>query len=255
MIPGNAGILFSFLFPAFLLAVEPSDKLPFQPGETLEYDLKWGFFPVGSATMKVLPNEDEEDTGFHRLSFSVRTNEFADAFYKVRTNITSVVDRSFSKSMRYEKSQREGKTKREIEVLFDYDAGKASYFESERLVSTLPIPSQVLDPVSIAYFFRLGELKPETETILPTCDGRKLKMIKVRTGKVEKIRVPAGTYKAMGTIPEMKDLSGVFKKSPDGILRIWYSADSLKIPVKISSKVIVGSFNARLVSAKGLKEN
>ena len=255
MICRNAGIIFSFVFPAFLLAVEPAKELPFQPGETLKYDLKWGVFPVGSATMKVLPMEGEGDTAFHRLSFSVRTNEFADAFYKVRTNITSVVDRSFSRSVRYEKSQREGKTKREIKVLFDHDAGKASYFESERLESTLPIPSQVLDPLSIAYFFRLGKLKPEAETILPTCDGRKLKMIKVRTGKVEKIRVPAGTYKAIGTIPEMKNLSGVFKKSPDGILRIWYSADSLKIPVRISSKVIVGSFNARLVSAEGLKEN
>lgn len=250
----NAGILVLLLFPAFLLADEPARELPFQPGEILNYDLKWGLFPVGSATMKVLPKEDEGDDGFHRLSFSVRTNEFADAFYKVRTNITSVVDRTFSKSMRYEKSQKEGKTKREIEVLFDYDAGKANYFESGRLVSTLPIPSQVLDPLSIAYFFRLGELKAETETTLPTCDGRKLKMIKVRTGKTEKIRVPAGTYKAMGTIPEMKDLSGVFKKSPEGILRIWYSADSRKIPVRISSKVVVGSFTARLVSAEGLKE-
>ena len=255
MICRNIGILFPFLCSSFLLSVEPADELPFQPGETLEYDLKWGLLPVGSATMKVLPREDDNGTGFHRLSFSVRTNQFADAFYKVRTNITSVVDRSFGKSMRYEKAQREGRTKREIEVLFDYDSGKASYFESKRLVSTLPIPSQVFDPLAIAYFFRLGELKPESETILPTCDGKKLKMIKVRTGKVEKVRVPAGTYKAMGTIPEMKDLSGVFKKSPDGILRIWYSADSRKIPVKISSKVIVGSFNARLVSAEGLKEN
>lgn len=254
MIRATVSIL--FFFPAFLFAVELTNSLPFLPGETLRYDLKWGFFPVGSATMKVLPmDEDAGENGFHRLSFSVRTNEFADAFYKVRTNITSVVDRSFRKSMRYEKSQKEGKTKREIDVLFDYDAGKASYFESKKMVSTLSIPSQVLDPLSIAYFFRLQELKPSTETILPTCDGRKVKMIKVRTGKVEKIRVPAGTYKAIGTVPEMKDLSGVFKKSPDGILRIWYSDDSLKLPVKISSKVIVGSFTARLVSAEGLKKN
>lgn len=252
----RATVCILFFFPFFLFAVELTNSLPFQPGETLRYDLKWGFFPVGSATMKVLPiDEDAGENGFHRLSFSVRTNEFADAFYKVRTNITSVVDWSFSKSMRYEKSQKEGKTKREIEVLFDYDTGKASYFESKKMVSTLSIPSQVLDPLSIAYFFRLQELKPSTETILPTCDGRKVKMIKVRTGKVEKIRVPAGTYKAIGTVPEMKDLSGVFKKSPDGILRIWYSDDTFKLPVKISSKVIVGSFNARLVSAEGLKKN
>jgi len=252
----RATVCILFFFPACLFAVELTNSFPFQPGETLRYDLKWGFFPVGSATMKVLPmDEDAGENGFHRLSFSVRTNEFADAFYKVRTNITSVVDRSFRKSMRYEKSQKEGKTNREIDVLFDYDAGKASYFESKKMVSTLSIPSQVLDPLSIAYFFRLQELKPSTETILPTCDGRKVKMIKVRTGKVEKIRVPAGTYKAIGTVPEMKDLSGVFRKSPDGILRIWYSDDSLKLPVKISSKVIVGSFNARLVSAEGLKKN
>lgn len=252
----RATVCILFFSPAVLFAVELTNSLPFQPGETLRYDLKWGLFPVGSATMKVLPmDEDAGENGFHRLSFSVRTNEFADAFYKVRTNITSVVDRSFGKSIRYEKSQKEGKTKREIEVLFDYDSGKASYFESKKMVSTLSIPSQVLDPLSIAYFFRLKELKPSTETILPTCDGRKVKMIKVRTGKVEKIRVPAGTYKAIGTVPEMKDLSGVFKKSPDGILRIWYSDDSLKLPVKISSKVIVGSFNARLVSAEGLKKN
>ena len=202
--------------------------------------------------MKVLPKEDEGDDGFHRLSFSVRTNEFADAFYKVRTNITSVVDRTFSKSMRYEKSQKEGKTKREIEVLFDYDAGKASYFESGRLVSTLPIPSQVLDPLSIAYFFRLGELKAETETTLPTCDGRKLKMIKVRTEKPRRF-CACRYFKAMGTIPEMKDLSGVFKK----VRRAFFA---FGIPptrgrsVRISSKVVVGSFTARLVSAEGLKE-
>ena len=100
----------------------------------------------------------------------------------------------------------------------------------------------------------MGELKAETETILPTCDGRKLKMIKVRTGKTERDSRACRFFQAMGTIPEMKDLSGVFKKSPDGILRIWYSADSRKIPVRISSKVVVGSFTARLVSAEGLKK-
>ena len=143
----NAGILVLLLFPAFLLADEPARELPFQSGEILNYDLKWGLFPVGSATMKVLPKEDEGDNGFHRLSFSVRTNEFADAFYKVRTNITSVVDRTFSKSMRYEKSQKEGKTKREIEVLFDYDDGKASYFESGRL-----FPMDSLNPVCLKFW-------------------------------------------------------------------------------------------------------
>jgi hypothetical protein len=52
----------------------------------------------------------------------------------------------------------------------------------------------------------------------------------------------------------MKNLSGVFKKSPKGILRVWYSADNRRIPVKISSKVVVGSFTAQLLKARGLQK-
>ncbi len=244
--------VFVFLLPACCLPGAEEVDFPFQSGETLTYDLKWGIFPVGSATMEVHALDDNQ-TGQHRLTFSVRTNNFADAFYKVRTNITSVIDYRFQRSLRYEKSQREGKTKREIEVEFDYESKKAKYHESKRLVSTIPIPEQVFDPLAIAYFFRLGELKPKSEMTLPTCDGRKFQDIKVRAGVVEKVRVPAGTFQAIGTVPEMKNLSGVFKKSPKGILRVWYSNDFRRIPVKISSKVVVGSFTARLTEAKGLK--
>ena len=248
----RASALVVLLRACCLFGAEEVD-LPFQSGETLTYDLKWGVFPVGSATMEVHAL-DENQTRQHKLTFSVRTNNFADAFYKVRTNVTSVIDYPFRRSLRYEKSQREGKTKREIEVEFDYVSKEAKYHESKRLVSTIPIPEQVFDPLAIAYFFRLGELKPKSEMTLPTCDGRKFQDIKVRAGAVEKVRVPAGTFQAIGTIPEMKNLSGVFKKSPKGILRVWYSNDSRRIPVKISSKVVVGSFTARLTEAKGLKK-
>lgn len=244
----------AFLLATFCLSGAEEVDFPFQSGETLTYDLKWGLFPVGTATMEVNAHLDDNQTGQHRLTFSVRTNNFADAFYKVRTNITSVIDSPFQRSLRYEKSQSEGKTKREIEVEFDYDSRKAKYHESKRLVSTIPIPEQVFDPLAIAYFFRLGELRPNSEMSLPTCDGRKFQDIKVRAGAVEKVRVPAGTFQAIGTIPEMKNLSGVFKKSPKGILRVWYSNDFRRIPVKISSKVVVGSFTARLTEAKGLKQ-
>ena len=88
---------------------------------------------------------------------------------------------------------------------------------------------------------------------MPTCDGKSFREIIVRTGKKKLISVPAGKFNSIETIPEMKNLRGVFKKSPKGILRIWYSTDSRRIPVAISSKVIVGSFNAKLRKTSGLK--
>ena len=44
-------------------------------------------------------------------------------------------------------------------------------------------------------------------------------------------------------------IQGVFKKS-DGILKVWYSDDSKRLPIKISSKVVIGSFTAKLENFK-----
>ncbi len=234
--------LFLFATPAF------GKPIPFQVGERLEYSLKWGFFPVGSATLEVLPMIRDANETFYVLSFRVRTNSFADKIYKVRTHVESVVSSDFSRSVRYSKKQSEGSTKREIEVNFDYQDLKSCYQVKGGAPIVLEIPPRVFDPLAIAYLFRLEELSPGKVRSLPTCDGKRLRDIAVRTGEREKISVPAGKFYAFSTIPEMKNLSGVFKKSPDGILKVWYSDDEKKIPVKISSKVIVGSFTANLES-------
>ena len=61
--------------------------------------------------------------------------------------------------------------------------------------------------------------------------------------------LPAGKISVIETVPAMENLGGVFNKSPDGLLKVWYSNDDRRIPVKVSSKVVVGSFTATLVKA------
>ncbi len=250
--------VFLFLFSTFYIfefsfAVEPKISLPFTVGERLEYDLSWGFFSVGSAVMEVDSLAEIEGETCYLVKFSVRTNSFADAFYKVRTSIDSSVSADFSKSILYQKSQEEGSTKRNVVVRYDYDQLRAVYSENGQVHSTTSIPGKVFDPLSIAYFLRLQELMPNQEKSLPICDGKSFHEINVRTGQKKKISVPAGKFYAIETIPEMKNLRGVFKKSPKGILRVWYSTDSRRIPVRMSSKVVVGSFVASLKKASGLK--
>lgn len=242
---------FFLVFPAFCILFSTyklsfASKIPFEPGERLEYSMKWGFIPVGHATLEVLTKKKEGRESCYVLFFSVRTNAFADKIYKVRTEIKSVVNSAFTRSISYSKKQREGNTQRDIEVKFDYQNSKSVYKEKNKDPISIKIPDRVFDPLSIAYFFRLGTLRTGQATRIPTCDGKKIKEIIVRTGKRERVKVPAGTFYAYSTLPEMKNLSGVFKKSPDGILKVWYSDDSRKIPIKISSKVIIGSFTARL---------
>ena len=76
----------------------------------------------------------------------------------MRTTVTSTLNSSFSKTLKYEKSQHEGKTHREIVVEYDYDKKEARYFEGNNIPKITPIPGPVFDPLSIAYFFRLHPL-------------------------------------------------------------------------------------------------
>ena len=104
-------LILVFLFPVLLKG--NINDAPFLPGEKLEYELSWGFLPVGAAFIEVVPADRNPEASW-MIRFSVRTNSFADAFYKVRTEATTWVDSNFTKSLRYEKLQQEGKTKKKI---------------------------------------------------------------------------------------------------------------------------------------------
>ena len=64
----------------------------------------------------------------------------------------------------------------------------------------------------------------------------------------ETIRVPAGTFDTFLIEPDLSHVGGVFEKSPDAKIQLWVSADSRRLPVRLKSKVIVGSFSGELVS-------
>ena len=226
-----------------------AEPFPFQVGERLEYDMKWGFFPVGSASMELLASDSSNPDGTKLIRFQVRTNSFADNFYKVRTSVSSTIDPFFTRTLRYEKIQHEGRTHREIVVEYDYPNKVARYRQKGQSEIVTQIPGPVFDPLSIAYFFRLHPLVQNGERRLPTCDGKKFREVIVTAGKRQKIKLPSGEIYAIPTTPAMENLGGVFNKSPKGMLEVWYSDDQRRVPVRISSKVIVGSFTATLVKA------
>jgi hypothetical protein len=158
-------ILFSFV--SSVAFINSAVSKPFDIGERLEYDLKWGFFPVGSAVLEVHPKVTINGNSCYLFKFAVRTNSFADSFYKVRTSIESYVKDDFSKSILYLKSQSEGKTKRQVEVKFDYQKGEAIYKLGEKNYSTVKIPDKVFDPLAIAYLFRFKEMKENKRWEIP----------------------------------------------------------------------------------------
>jgi hypothetical protein len=66
----------------------------------------------------------------------------------------------------------------------------------------------------------------------------------------QKIKVDAGEFNCIIVEPMVKE-GGLFKA--EGRILIWLSDDDLKIPVKVSTKVPIGSIDSELREYSGLR--
>ncbi len=252
----NVELVLIFIVIAFMMilgfaksskAVEKA--FPFYPGEKLTFQVKWGFIPAGEAVLEVHPIETTHGVKTYHFVMIAKTNPFIDLFYKVRDRIDAYTDIEMTHSILYKK-QKEGKTKKNVLVNFNWEKQEAQYSnfgEKRKPISILP---GSFDPLSIFYAFRLHDPKENAEIEMAVTDGKRCVMGKAKVIKREKIKVASGTYDTYLAEPDLKNIGGVFKKSRGAKLEIWVTADTKRIPVKIKSKVIVGSFVAELISAE-----
>ena len=254
-------IIFTFLVPAIILFfgfIENikafSQDSPFYPGEKLTYRLKWNFIPAGEAVLEVLPTVTINGVKSYHFVLTVKSNSFLDLFYKVRDRIDAYSDLDMTHSILYRKKQKEGKTIRNVVVDFDWGKKEAQYsnfYKKRKPISILP---GSFDPLSVFYYSRYIDLEKNREIRRAVTDGKRCVIGIAKVIKREKIKLKNGTYDTYLLEPDLKHLRGVFEKSKNAKIRLWVSADKSRIPVKITSKVIVGSFIGELISAKGLKD-
>lgn len=236
----------AFAFEAAQPATFPV-SLPFSHGEALTYQISWEAVPAGQARLLA------EQTGEGwRFTLTARTNKAIDLVYKVRDRVVSRTDPEVELSLGYEKTQREGSYHRDITVAFDWDRLQSQRFRSGELKNTLTLLPGTMDPLSMFYRFRRMELAPETELLAPVTDGEKMVLARARVLRRETVEVPAGVFDCWVVEPDIQDLGGVFKKSPDAAVHIWVTADELALPVRVKSRVVVGSFYADLLEREVL---
>jgi hypothetical protein len=227
--------------------------LPFQPGEKLTFQLSWTIIPAGESILEVLPMETIDGIKAYHFLLTATSNAFVDIFYKVRDRIDAYVTADVTHSILYKKKQREGKSVRDIVVNFDWQHKKAQYTNFKDKLAPIDILPGSFDPLSAFYFIRLADFKGKSTIERPITDGKECIIGRLSIIKKETIHLKTGTYDTYLIEPELKHIGGVFEKSKNAKIQLWVTADKRKIPVKIKSKVAVGSFVGELVSATGLK--
>ena len=77
-------------------------------GEKLTFQITYGFYQAGTATMSVLDTLDINGSQCYHIKTTAHSNKFISSFYKVRDSVESFIDVDGIFSRRFEKRLREG---------------------------------------------------------------------------------------------------------------------------------------------------
>jgi uncharacterized protein DUF3108 len=221
----------------------------FQPGETLKYDVSWSnIVTAGTAVMEV--KEERLSDGKEVLMFvlSGRSAGLVDQFIRVNDTVTSVFDPLDMQSISYKLNENYGKKKRSRELIFDRERKRVVSRLNDDPPETFDIPDQEQDALSSLYYLRTKEdFTVGKAMVIFVHDGGKNWSVEVQILGREKVKTPAGEFATIKvrTYPRHE---GVFMNK--GVVFIWLTDDSRKVPVLMKSTLKVGSFVFTLTDMK-----
>lgn len=227
--------------PARAEAVAP----PFLKGERLSFIIYWSFIPAAEATLEVAAEEDTPPGAAYHFIMQAKTLSAIDLIYKFRERVDSYVAANVQHSLLYKKVQDSGHP-RDIVVRFDWDKHTAHYSNFGQATEPIPIQPGTVDPLSAFYYIRQHLDRQRADLEQWVTDGRKLSTGKAVVIGREELIINGKTYQTIKIEPDLRDVKGVFEKSPGAKMFIWLTDDERKLLVKLKSKVVVGSFVAEL---------
>ncbi len=231
----------------FLAALPEALAEPFKIPEKFVYDLTWTGIKAGTASLELI-----NDGNAVKIISTARSAKWVSFFYTVDDRVESVLSTNSSLSqlgrpVKYRLRVREGRHRKDKEVAFDRNNNKAKYVDylsNEK--REFDVPVSVLDPISSFYYLRLMKLVVGESVYVTIFDSKKVWNVEVQVLKKEKVTLPIGTFNTIVVKPLMKS-EGIFSRK--GEICIWLTDDLKHVPVKLQTKVAVGSVTATLVQA------
>lgn len=247
-------IIFFLILSGLIQTINASDNSyrkiendAFKVGEKLTFDVKYGFVTAGVATMEVPRLKKISGRQAYHITFNVNSVPSFDWFYKVRDRYETYLDKEGLFPWRFEQHIREGGYSRDFSAFFDHNKGVAKTSEGQ-----FEIPKYVNDIVSAFYLartFDYTKMKKGDRIKLHNFYKDKVYPLDVVYHGKEKVSVSAGTFDCFVVEPLVQE-GGLFKT--EGNILVYLTDDALKIPVKVKTKVIIGSIDAELTSYEGL---
>ncbi|HSD65816.1 MAG TPA: DUF3108 domain-containing protein, partial [Vicinamibacteria bacterium] len=186
-----------------------------------------------------------------RFVAAARSQGFFAWLFRFRVDDRTVAewDPGTSCSLGIEKRLREGRAARDQVVRIDPVSGRVAVEDrkvAERVFSLQPC---VLDVLSALFVTRARGVSEREPLRLPVFDNGKSYVLEVRFRGRERVDLPEPLGRRVPTVvvePILAEGTGLFVKK--GRLRIWLTDDERRLPVRLRSRVAIGSVSADLES-------
>jgi hypothetical protein len=212
----------------------------FKVPERFLFEVNWGWVNAGQATIELIPMEKPNLWQIRSLAWC---NKFFQSFYPVYDTVFSIIDSKGIYPVHFEKNLHEGSYEAHIRSWFDQEIHRA--WLQDTVCEIEPFTHDIL---SAFYYIRTRKLAPGQSFAMAAVSGKKKYELIVLCHRREKVEVPAGTFNTIVVEPKVV---GVHLFKAKGKLTIWLTDDDKHIPVKMKSKIKVGSITAELIKASG----
>jgi hypothetical protein len=214
--------------------------------EKLTFDLTWTGIKAGTSTQEISEEKDAV-----RVVSTARSADWISVFFPVEDRVESLLTKAapplLGQSRNYHIKTREGNHRKDKEIIFDHDKRKALYIDHlGKGKVEVAIKENTHDIYSSFYYVRTLPLEVGKSVYVSVLDNNELWDVEVQVLKKEKLKTIFGEVNTILIKPLIKS-EGIFERK--GEIFIWLTDDARRIPVKMKTKVMIGSVTATLVGA------
>ena len=247
----SISISLSFLLCLNIFSQDTIHNQAFGSGEILKYKVTYhsflGDFDAGQVEVSVQNSILDGKQVFHIVG-SGETNNFFDAFYKVRDQFESKIDTTTLLPYHYSRRTKEGDYSYEDDVIFDRLKKTATSSRTSR-----SIPDDVHDIISAVFFMRTLTIKdfgPDSlYQINFYLDDSVYNSVIIYDG-IGSVETKWGRLRCVKVKPMLIEGEIFSEKYP---MTVWITDDENHIPILGESKIVVGSVRMELTDFEGLK--
>lgn len=203
---------------------------PFSVGETLTYEAKLGYFPVGSASVSVTRLVKER--GAQAFEFAM-TGEGGPPGWRMQYDLTSRVETTRFHSLRFHRKLVQGAKVDEHSYIIIPDSAR---YREEGIPGDWVAPSDPLDELAFLYYLRTAKLDVGRSYSLRRYFKTGYNPVQVEVTGRELVDGPEGTVPCLA----------VRVSARGSTMRVWLTDDQRRLPLQLEIPLPFGSVELSL---------